>query len=254
MVLEVNDLLKNFGGLTAVSMVDFTVSEGEIVGLIGPNGAGKTTIFNLITGFTIPSGGQIIYCGEDITGLKPHQISQKAIVRTFQITNLFQNLSVYENVLIGRHLKNNIGFWGSILGFKKKRINEQINDAKILELLSLVKLEDFLKRPVRDLPFGYQNLVQIITALAAEPKLILLDEPSGGLNTEETVQLGDLIKTIRGFGITVILVEHNMRMVMGICDKIVAINYGRKIAEGNPKEIQSNAEIVEAYLGRDEIV
>lgn len=251
-ILDIKGVSKNFGGLTAVENVSFGLFQGEILGLIGPNGAGKTTLFNLITGFISPSSGEVIYRGEKITRLPPHVIAAKGLVRTFQITNLFPNLSVFKNVLVGRHLKNDMRFWRSALPVRKGCYDRTANEGKVAELLSLAKLEDVKHEPVKNLSHGLQNLVQIVTAVAAEPRVLLLDEPAGGLNPEETQQVSRLIRKVRDLGTTVLLVEHNMRVIMGICDRIVALNYGRKIAEGTPQEISRNREVIEAYLGSSE--
>jgi branched-chain amino acid transport system ATP-binding protein len=251
--LELDHLTKNFSGLKAVHEVSFTVDPGEILGLIGPNGAGKTTIFNLVTGFITPSNGDIRFEGENISRIKPHELAKKGIVRTFQITNLFPNLTVYKNVLIGRHLIYNLGFWASLFGFRKRKHKMELDDKKIIELLRLVKLEAIKDEIVQNVPGGYQNLIQIITALAAEPKILLLDEPTGGLNPEEIHQVANLISQIRDLGIAILLVEHNMQVIMGICDRIVVLNHGQKIAEGTPPEIKSNEDVIEAYLGSEEI-
>jgi len=252
-VLEIKKLSKHFGGLTAVDEVGFSLFEGEILGLIGPNGAGKTTLFNLITGLIPPSDGEIIYLGQDITNIAPYRLAAKGMVRTFQITNLFPNLSIYENVSLGRHLKHDIGVWGPLINSKKSRYKKKSNDKKVMELLSLVKLENMKHELVRNVSHGHQNLIQVVSVLAAEPKVLLLDEPAGGLNPEETTQVAHLIRRIRDLGTTILLVEHNMRVIMGICDRIVALNYGRKIAEGRPEEISKNKELIEAYLGSTEI-
>jgi branched-chain amino acid transport system ATP-binding protein len=235
--------------LAAVDEVSFGLRQGEILGLIGPNGAGKTTLFNLITGFIAPTAGQVIYQGEDITHLPPYRIAARGMVRTFQVTNLFPNLRVYESAWVGRHLKHGMGTWGPLFGSRKSQRQTKSNHEKVMELLSLVGLDPLKDEFVRNLPHGRQNLLQIVSALAAEPKVLLLDEPAGGLNPEETSQMAGLIRKIRGLGITVLLVEHNMRVVMGICDRIVALNYGRKIAEGSPGEISRNRDVIDAYLG-----
>jgi branched-chain amino acid transport system ATP-binding protein len=251
--LHVNKLSKQFGGLAAVDEVSFDLLEGEILGLIGPNGAGKTTLFNLITGFIAPSSGQVVYQGEDISCLPPYRIAARGMVRTFQVTNLFPNLRVYDSAWVGRHLKHGMGIWGPLFGSKRSQQRRRSNDDKVMELLSLVGLDTLKDELVRNLPHGHQNLLQIVSALAAEPKVLLLDEPAGGLNPEETSQMASLIRRIRGMGITVLLVEHNMRVVMGICDRIVALNYGRKIAEGSPAVISRNRDVIDAYLGSADV-
>jgi branched-chain amino acid transport system ATP-binding protein len=249
-ILEVNDVTKRFRGLTAVNKVTFEVNNGEIVGLIGPNGAGKTTLFNVISGVYKPNSGKVIYKGEDISGLKPNVIAGKGLVRTWQSTILFKDESVLDNVLIGSHLAAKTSGWANLLPSIGGRGNQGEIAKKahqILEFMGLMALKDEL---AKNLPHGYQRALGISIALAANPKTLLLDEPVTGMNPQETLVMMGLIKKIReDLKITVVIVEHDMKVIMGICDRIVVISYGRKIAEGLPEEIRRNKEVIEAYLG-----
>jgi branched-chain amino acid transport system ATP-binding protein len=249
-LLEVRRLSKNFGGLKAVNGLDFDVHEGDILGLVGPNGAGKTTVFNLINGVYLPNEGQILFQGEDLVGLKPHKIASKGIARTFQLTTLYNNCSALESVVIGHHLKMQTGL-GSILlrtpffWNGERKANE--NSLQLLEFIGLSGQENVL---AKNMPHGHQQRLKIAIALSSAPRLLLLDEPVSGMNPEETNEMMALISKIRANGITVIMIEHDMRAVMGLCDRIVVINYGEKLAEGAPQQIQENPEVIEAYLGR----
>ncbi len=230
--------------------MDFDVHGGDILGLVGPNGAGKTTVFNLITGVYAPNGGKILFNNEDITGSKPHKIARKGISRTFQLTTLYNNCSALESVVIGQHLKMQTGlgsillrtpfFWG-----EEKKARE--NSLQLLEFIGLSGQENIL---AKNMPHGHQQRLKIAIALSSDPRLLLLDEPVSGMNPEETNEMMALIGKIRANGITVIMIEHDMRAVMGLCDRIVVINYGEKLAEGAPQQIQENPEVIEAYLGR----
>ena len=251
-LLEVSGLSKNFGGLRAVHDLDFQVQVGDILGLVGPNGAGKTTVFNLITGVYLPNAGKVLFRSEDITGLKPHRIARKGIVRTFQLTTLYSNCSALENVVIGHHLKMQTGLRSILLrtsffGSEEKKARE--NALQLLEFIGLSGQENFL---AKNLPHGHQQRLKIAIALSSAPRLLLLDEPVSGMNPEETREMMALIGKIRAKGITVIMIEHDMKAVMGLCDRIVVINYGEKLAEGTPQQIQKNQDVIEAYLGRED--
>ena len=248
-LLEIRGLSKNFGGIWAVSHLDFEVNSGEILGLIGPNGAGKTTVFNLITGVFPCTRGKVIFKGEDVTGLKPFTMARKGVVRTFQLTALFESKTVLENMLISLHLRARSGFWAAIFDSKATKASEAEMLRRSLELLDFLGLSHVKEHVSSSLPHGYQRLLGIAMALAASPQLLLLDEPVTGMNPEETLHAMDLIKTIRDRGTSILLVEHDMRAVMGLCDRIVVLNFGKKIAEGSVDEIGQNEEVIAAYLG-----
>jgi branched-chain amino acid transport system ATP-binding protein len=249
-ILQVEEVKKNFKGLAALTQVNFGIVRGEILGLIGPNGSGKTTLFNIITGFLDPTGGQVLFKGERITGLKPNQIARLGIGRVFQHSSLFPNLSVKENLMVARHLKTRNHVFGAFVKTKGYREEERNIDQKAMELLAFVGLQARCDMLAGNLPYGEQRELELAMALAAEPELLLLDEPATGMNPEETVRLMSLIGLLRKDGLTLLVVEHNMRLVMGICTRIVAINFGVKIAEGTPQEIATNEEVISAYLGK----
>ena len=250
-LLSVSRLTKGFGGLTAVSNLTFDVPSGSIVGLIGPNGAGKTTVFNLITGIYRPDQGEILFDGSSIVGLLTHRIVARGIARTFQTIRLFQSLSALENVLAGHHCQMKTGLIGSLLHTGRQRREERRAIATSLKYLEYVGLEGQAAQPARNLSYGSQRLLEIARALATAPKLLILDEPAGGMNEQETTRLVDLIRSIRDRGITILLIEHDMSLVMRVCERIVVMEYGLKIAEGGPDEIKSNPKVVEAYLGTE---
>lgn len=245
-LLEAHDLSKHFGGLAAVNHVNLTVHEGEIVGLIGPNGAGKTTCFNLLSGFLPPTAGRITFNGEGLAGLKPHQIVARGLVRTFQHTTLFHDMTVLENVLMGLHLSSRRGV-GSFLFRPRAFAKEELaQSARVLDFTGLSAQQHL---PAKSLPHGYQRTLGIAMALASRPKLLMLDEPVTGMNLDESQHIMQLIKTIRDQGTTILLVEHNMRAVMSTCERIVVLSFGQKLAEGTPAEVASHPEVIAAYLG-----
>jgi branched-chain amino acid transport system ATP-binding protein len=250
-LLSVSRLTKSFGGLTAVSNLTFDVPSSAIVGLIGPNGAGKTTVFNLITGIYRPDQGEILFDGSSIVGLLTHRIVVRGIARTFQTIRLFQNLSALENVLAGCHCQMKTGLIGSLLHTGRQRREEREGIATALKYLEYVGLEGQAEQLARNLAYGSQRLLEIARALATAPKLLILDEPAGGMNEQETARLVELIRSIRDRGITILLIEHDMSLVMRVCEKIVVMEYGLKIAEGGPEEIKINPKVVEAYLGTE---
>lgn len=250
--LEVKGLTKNFGGLAAVSDLDFRVERAQLFGIIGPNGAGKTTIFNLISGALKPTGGQIIFKGEDVTELSPHRIAAKGIVRTFQMKNLFYDMSVMENMLTAYHLHYKAGNWSHFIGTPAAQKDEREAKEKAIQMLKYVGLENKKDLSAKYLPYGHQSALGIILALAVKPELLLLDEPATGMNEAEIQVVMDLINKIRDMGITIIVVEHNMKVIMGLCEHIMVVNFGKKIAEGSPREISQNREVIEAYLGVEE--
>ena len=248
-ILEVQDVSKAFEGLRALSGVSFTVNAGEIVAVIGPNGAGKTTLFNVISGALPPTGGTIRFAGTPIQHWRSHRIAGAGLIRTFQNVRLFGRMTALENVMVGRHPRSRAGFLSGMLSLPQACKEEKEIRRKALELLEELGVVDCAGEPAVNLPFRKQRLVEIARALATEPELLLLDEPAAGLNIHETAELARLTQRIRGRGITILLVEHDMSLVMDICETIVVLNYGRKLAEGTPSEIQRNPEVVKIYLG-----
>ena len=249
-MLDVKDLSIEFGGLKAVSDFNLSIEDKQVVGLIGPNGAGKTTVFNMLTGVYAPTNGTIIYLGENIEGLKPYDITQKKICRTFQNIRLFSSLSVIDNVKISFNFRIKYNLLDSILRTPKFKKEEAEIEKKSLELLKAFNLAEKKDEFAKNLSYGEQRRLEIVRALAAKPSLILLDEPAAGMNPQETAELMELINWIKNeFHISVLLIEHDMKLVMGICDKVVVLDYGKKIAEGTPSEIKNNPNVIEAYLG-----
>jgi len=251
-MLELKGITQIFGGVTALNDVSFSIHADQITGVIGPNGAGKTTLFNIVTGIYQQTSGQVIFEGSDISGIPVERLAAKGMVRTFQNIELFGQMTVLENVMVGLHSKSKSGLFAC--SFKapwaikeERRIREEAH-----EWLRFVGIEQLADVQASNLPFGKGRMLEIARAMACKPRMILMDEPAAGLNSQETVGLAELIRKIRDLGVTVVLVEHDMELVMDICDRIVVLNLGQKLAEGTPREIQDNHEVIAAYLGDDE--
>lgn len=249
-ILEVRGISKAFGGLYAVNNVSFHVETGEILSIIGPNGAGKSTLFNLITRIYDVTQGNISFLGEEIVKLAPYKLAPMGMSRTFQNTELFEGLSTLENVMVGGYIKGKIGFTASLFGFRN-RAEEQRLKQLAMSKIELVGLQHYVHHEAADLPYGRKRMVEIARALMTSPSLLLLDEPAAGLNSTETKELGSFLQRLRGEGMSILLIEHDMETVMEVSDRIVVMNYGVKLAEGTPKEIQSNPEVISAYLGEE---
>lgn len=253
-MLNVDHIYLSFEGLKAVNDVSLHVEKGSVTALIGPNGAGKTTIFNLIAGVYTPESGHIYLDGEEITGMRCFRICEKGIARTYQVIKLFGGMTVLENVLVGMHSRLKAGFWQGIFRTKKVRQEEKAANEKAHALLQLMGLDEFASYPAASLAYGQQRRLEIARALASDPKLLLLDEPAAGMNSTEKFELNERIREIIQMGITVLIVEHDMNMVMNIADKIYVINSGKNLAEGNSEAVANNPDVIEAYLGKGDLL
>jgi branched-chain amino acid transport system ATP-binding protein len=240
---------KRFGGVQALFDVNFTIARGEIYGLIGPNGAGKTSLFNVLTGIYAPDGGEFVFDGRSLAGLKPHEVAARGIARTFQNIRLFANLSALENVMIGRHVRTRAGVWGAVSRNGRTRSEERAIEKRAYELVEYVGVAGRANDLARHLAYGDQRRLEIARALATDPKLLALDEPAAGMNATETAALSRLLRDIRSDGTTILLIEHDMKLVMSVCDRVLVLDYGKRIAEGPAAEVQKDPAVIAAYLG-----
>ena len=248
-LLEARNIGKRFGGLTALDDVSLSIAKGEVYGLIGPNGAGKTTFFNVLTGAYTPDGGEFVFNGSELPTGKPHRVVERGIARTFQNIRLFHKMTALENVMAGHHIRCSAGVWGILTQNRHTREEERLTTERAMELLAYVGIERFATAVASSLSYGDQRRLEIARALATEPQLLALDEPAAGMNATETAQLRQLIDRIRHDGVTVLLIEHDVKLVMGLCDRLSVLDFGRKIAEDVPAVVQKDEAVINAYLG-----
>ena len=248
-LLVAKGITKRFGGVQALADVGFTINHGEIYGLIGPNGAGKTSLFNVLTGIYLPDGGEFTFDGDPLSNLKPNDVAARGIARTFQNIRLFGNLSALENVMIGRHVRTKAGVWGAVSRNASARAEEAAIHKRAYELIDYVGVAKRANSLAKHLAYGDQRRLEIARALATEPKLLALDEPAAGMNATETSALKRLLEDIRRDGTTILLIEHDMKLVMSICDRVLVLDYGKKIAEGSASAVQNDPQVIAAYLG-----